>query len=181
MKLLAFAASHRKDSVNRKLIDQAAIEAKKLGTTIDVRDFCDFDMPIYNDDQFQANGLPEGGKTFQQAIEECDGMIMAVPEYNWSYPGVLKNAIDWVSRSRPIPFNNKHCLLMSASPSMVGGIRGLLHLRVPLEALGTTVHPTMFTLANAYNLFDDKGNFTDNKHSDRLEKPSATTCNLAQN
>jgi len=62
-------------------------------------------------------------------------------------PGVLKNLIDWVSRLMPQPFNGKQALLLSASPSMVGGNRGLWSLRVPLEHLGMRVYPDMFSLA----------------------------------
>jgi len=73
-------------------------------------------------------------------------------------PGFLKNAIDWVSRFRPQPFNERHALLMSASPSMVGGNRGLWTLRVPLEHLGARVFPDMFSLASAHQAFDANGN-----------------------
>ena len=68
-------------------------------------------------------------------------------------PGVLKNTIDWVSRYRPQPFNGRQALLMSASPSMAGGNRGLWALRVPLEHLGARVYPDMFSLAQAHEAF----------------------------
>ena len=68
--------------------------------------------------------------------------MIASPEYNASIPGVLKNAIDWVSRFRPQPFHERHGLLLSASPSMVGGNRSLWALRVPLEHLGARSTPT---------------------------------------
>jgi chromate reductase, NAD(P)H dehydrogenase (quinone) len=72
--------------------------------------------------------------------------------------GTLKNVIDWVSRYRPQPFKGKHCLLMSASPSMAGGNRGLWALRQPLEHLGANVYPDMFSLAQAHQAFsaDDR-------------------------
>src|SRR3712207_6206509 len=72
-------------------------------------------------------------------------------------PGALKNAIDWVSRYRPQPFHARHALLMSASPSMAGGNRGLWALRVPLEHLGARVFPDMFSLAQAHQAFDGDG------------------------
>jgi chromate reductase len=74
---------------------------------------------------------------------------------------VLKNAIDWVSRFRPQPFNEKHGLLMSASPSMAGGNRGLWALRVPLEHLGARVYPDMFSLAQAHRGLDGDGRLAD--------------------
>src|ERR1700757_789154 len=69
-------------------------------------------------------------------------------------PGALKNAIDWTSRFRPQPFDTRHGLLMSASPSLAGGNRGLWTVRVPLEHLGARVYPDMFSLAAAHKAFD---------------------------
>ena len=69
-------------------------------------------------------------------------------------PGTLKNVIDWTSRIRPQPFDSRHALLMSASPSMGGGNRGLWQLRIPLEHLGTRVFPDMFSLAVAHKAFE---------------------------
>ncbi len=72
-------------------------------------------------------------------------------------PGLIKNAIDWVSRFRPQPFNERHGLLMSASPSMAGGNRGLWSLRIPLEHLGARIFPDMFSLAMAHQGFKADG------------------------
>jgi NAD(P)H-dependent FMN reductase len=72
-------------------------------------------------------------------------------------PGHLKNAIDWASRSRPQPFNGHQALLLSASPSMVGGNRGLWALRIPLEHLGARIYPDMFSLAQAHEAFATNG------------------------
>jgi len=93
----------------------------------------------------------------------ADAFIIAAPEYNGSMPGILKNAIDWVSRFRPQPWSRKHGLLMSASPSMAGGNRGLWALRVPLEHLGADVYPDMFSLARAHEAFDAQGGIADPK------------------
>ena len=87
----------------------------------------------------------------------ADALIVASPEYNASMPAGIKNLIDWVSRVRPQPFNGKQALLLSASPSMVGGNRGLWALRIPFEHLGTRVYPDMFSLAQAHEAFDDGG------------------------
>jgi hypothetical protein len=83
--------------------------------------------------------------------------VISSPEHNASMPGVLKNAIDWVSRHRPQPFNEMHGLLMSASPSMVGGNRGLWSLRTPFEHLGARIYPDMLSLAQAHLALDDDG------------------------
>jgi len=84
-------------------------------------------------------------------------------------PGVLKNLIDWVSRFRPQPFNGKQCLLLSASPSMAGGNRGLWALRIPLEHLGTRVYPDMFSLAQGHEAFDAEGRIANDLLQKRFE------------
>ena len=84
-------------------------------------------------------------------------------------PGLLKNVIDWVSRFRPQPFNERHALLMSASPSMVGGNRGLWSLRIPLEHLGARIFPDMFSLATAHKAFTVEGHITDATLAKRFE------------
>ena len=84
-------------------------------------------------------------------------------------PGNIKNAIDWVSRFRPQPFNARHALLLSASPSMVGGNRGLWALRMPLEHLGARVFPDMFSLASAHQAFDANGSIANAPLAKRFE------------
>src|SRR4051812_7132438 len=84
-------------------------------------------------------------------------------------PGNLKNVIDWVSRFRPQPFNERHALLMSASPSMMGGNRSLWSLRVPFEHLGARVFPDMFSLAAAHKAFTPEGTLADATLAKRFE------------
>lgn len=84
--------------------------------------------------------------------------------------GVIKNLIDWVSRLRPQPFNGKQALLMSASPSMVGGNRGLWALRIPLEHLGMRVYPDMFSLAQAHQAFAADGRIATPMLQQRFEE-----------
>ena len=84
-------------------------------------------------------------------------------------PGVLNNTIDWASRFRPQPFNGKQAMLLSASPSMVGGNRGLWSLRVPLEHLGARVYPDMFSLAQAHEAFDAQGRIANATLQQRFE------------
>src|SRR5687768_4561398 len=94
---------------------------------------------------------PTGAST---ALLESDGFIIASPEYNASMPGTIKNLIDWTSRFRPQPFDGRHGLLLSASPSLAGGSRGLWSLRVPLEHLGARIFPDMFSLAMAHKALE---------------------------
>jgi NAD(P)H-dependent FMN reductase len=94
-------------------------------------------------------------------------------------PGLLKNAIDWTSRFRPQPFHARHGLLMSASPSMVGGNRGLWALRVPLEHLGARIFPDMFSLAMAYKAFSGEA-LTDPALQQRFEQNLRAFLDLAE-
>jgi len=170
MRLLAFAASLRRESVNRKLIALAVDLARDAKVEVDLADFHDFDMPLYDADLQAASGFPSGARELARRIEAADGLMIASPEYNYSIPGTLKNAIDWVSRMKPMPFRGKHGILLTASTSLVGGIRGLWALRVPLEGLGVTLYPDMFALAQAPQAFDERGKLKDPEVRERLIK-----------
>jgi chromate reductase len=129
----------------------------------------EFDCPSINQDLEVNNFHPKGAAEFHKRILANDAFIISSPEYNGSMPGLIKNAIDWVSRFRPQPFNEHHALLMSASPSMGGGNRALWTLRMPLEHLGARVFPDMFSLATAHKAFTAEGNITDETLSKRFE------------
>ncbi|MGH7636923.1 MAG: NADPH-dependent FMN reductase, partial [Gemmatimonadaceae bacterium] len=106
---------------------------------------------------------------FRDALKAADAFIVASPEYNASMSGVMKNLIDWTSRIRPQPFNGKQGLLMSASPSMAGGNRGLWSLRIPLEHLGARVYPDMFSLAQSHQAFAEDGRLKNEVLGKRLD------------
>ena len=86
------------------------------------------EFPLYNHD-VQDNGFPPIVTATAEAIRKADGVIIVTPEYNHSIPGVLKNAIDWISRSPNQPFAGKPIALESASTGLYGGVRAQLHLR----------------------------------------------------
>ena len=86
------------------------------------------DFPLYNHD-VQLKGFPPPVLAMAEAIGKADGVIIVTPEYNHSIPGVLKNAIDWISRLPNQPFAGKPIALQSSSPSLFGGLRAQLHLR----------------------------------------------------
>ena len=158
MKVFVFAASLRKASVNKKL---AALIARKLATRgceVDHEaDFHAFDMPYYDGDLEDAEGLPPGCVHFVERIAAADAMVIVTPEYNHSIPGTLKNAIDWMSRVRPYPTIGKTVMVAAAAQSMVGGYRGLMAIQEPLSLLGAWVSPGKFGLAQAAQAFDDSG------------------------
>jgi NAD(P)H-dependent FMN reductase len=150
LKVLVFAASLRTDSMNKKLATLAAQVATRTGARVDEVPMQEFDVPSYDGDAEQRDGFPKGAEGLRRRLVESDAFIVASPEYNASMPGVLKNLIDWTSRFKPQPFDGKHGLLMSASPSLAGGNRGLWSLRIPFEHLGARIYPDMFSLAQAH-------------------------------
>ncbi|HET9744645.1 MAG TPA: NAD(P)H-dependent oxidoreductase [Chitinophagaceae bacterium] len=180
MRFLLFSASMRNDSLNTHLIKLAARIIENNNGKADLAGMSEFDCPSFNQD-LEANGaIPNGATEFRKRLLENDAFIISCPEYNASMPGHLKNVIDWVSRYRPQPFNERHALLMSASPSMVGGNRGLWSLRIPLEHLGARVFPDMFSLATAHKAFSANGDLSDATLARRFENNLIAFMSLAE-
>ncbi len=179
LRYLLFSASLRTGSLNTRLAGVARVAIETHGGTVDSAAMADFDSPSYSQDA-QAKGFPPGAEALRRRLEANDAFVIASPEYNGSMPGVLKNVIDWVSRFRSQPFNGRHALLLSASPSMAGGNRGLWALRVPLEHLGVRVYPDMFSLAQAHQAFDAQGQIANQQLADRLDQTIAGFMDLAE-
>jgi chromate reductase, NAD(P)H dehydrogenase (quinone) len=154
LRVLVLGASLSSTSLNNRLAAFAARLVTEKGGTSDLANVGDFDCPFYDHDIEVETGPPVGAHRFCERLKAADALIVASPEYNASMPGAIKNLIDWASRFRPQPFNGKQALLMSASPSMVGGNRGLWALRIPFEHLGTRVYPDMFSLAQAHQAWE---------------------------
>ena len=150
MKFFAFAASHRKASLNQLLVNQTAGMIKTAGHEVTTEPYSALDMPLYNDEDYSNDVNTDAKNLFAERVAESDGIIVASPEYNWSYPGSLKNIIDWTSRLTPCPLAGKTVLLLSATPAPRGGINGLMHLRSPFEALSAIVFPKVFPLGTAH-------------------------------
>lgn len=179
LRVLVFAASLRKESMNRKLAALAARVAEAAGATVDLASLQEFDVPLYNGDLEASQGIPQGAHDFQRRLLASDAFIIASPEYNGSMPGVIKNLVDWTSRFRPQPFDGRHGLLLSASPSMAGGNRGLWVLRMPFEHLGARIYPDMFSLAKAHEAFaGDK--LADSALGSRFDKTVQSFLSLAE-
>jgi chromate reductase, NAD(P)H dehydrogenase (quinone) len=180
LRFLVISGSLRNDSLNTKLAKLASTVIEKHGGKADFALMSEFDAPSFNQDLEDKGVLPDGTKEFRKRLLENDAFIISSPEYNASIPGHLKNAIDWVSRFRPQPFNERHALLMSASPSMVGGNRGLWSLRIPLEHLGARVFPDMFSLSAAHKAFSPEGNLSDETLVKRFEMNITSFMNLVE-
>lgn len=165
--VLAFAGSTREDSVNKKLVKEAATAAHQVGAKVTFINLKDYPMPFYDEDLETRDGMPTKAKQFRQLMLQSDVILIASPEYNGSISGVLKNAIDWASRNEDgggsrEAFKGKKFVIMSASPGASGGARGLVHLRGIIEHIGGTVIPQQVVIPDAYNAFDAQGHLKNN-------------------
>lgn len=186
IKILAFAGSARKDSFNQKLVKIAASGAQDCEAVVTVVDLAHFDMPIYNADYEAEFGIPEKAKIFKQLLLEHNGLLIASPEYNSAFSPLLKNVIDWASRAEsrdeaPLAaFKGKVAAIMSASPGALGGLRGLVFLRMLLANIGIIVLPAQKTIAHAPKAFDEHGNLIDpSEHQAVRDLGRELVCNIA--
>lgn len=171
MKILFFAGSLRAGSLNKKLVKEAMRAASATdGIDAVYADLKEYPMPPYDGDMESASGIPDTVRKLGAEIMAADALVVATPEYNGSISGVLKNAIDWLSREKPVSLSGKPLLLLAASTGALGGVRGLWHSRVPFEALGVHVYPGMMGLSNASNAFDEEGRLAEEKPAKQLQK-----------
>lgn len=169
MKVLLFAGSLRRDSLNKKFAREAQrLLSARSGVETEFVDLQPLAIPVYDGDVEAASGVPSGVQDFSRRIAAADALVISTPEYNASIPGVLKNAIDWLSRVKPGSLTGKHVLLLAASSGALGGTRSLWHTRQPLEALGNFVFPEMMALPLAHEAFDAAGALKDAKTAERL-------------
>lgn len=182
-KLLMFAGSARKASTNKQLAALAASTAKEAGAQVTLIDLADFDMPIYNGDIEADTGLPENAKRLKQLFVEHDGFFIASPEYNSSISALLKNALDWISRPHTEnepglwAFQGKVAAIGAVAPGALGGLRGLVPLRMLLGNIGVTVVPSQVAVSEGFNAFDDSGALVSERQAQMLK---ATVTRLVE-
>jgi chromate reductase, NAD(P)H dehydrogenase (quinone) len=156
--VIAFVGSLRAGSYN-KLALRAAMELKPAD--MEIEDFDIAPITVYNED-VREKGYPPVVDEFREKIRKADALLMVTPEYNYSMPGVLKNAIDWASRPPDQPFNGKPAAIMGASTGILGTARAQYHLRQTCVFLN--MHPINkpeVLIAQAQNKFDASGRLTD--------------------
>lgn len=167
VRIAGFTGSLRRDSFNKAAL-RAAQKLAPENAVIEILDLAD--IPFLNED-VEAQGLPAAVAHFKNKLAEADAILISTPEYNYSIPPVLKNALDWASRGDELPLYGKPLAIMSASPGMLGGARVQYHLRqvcVSLNLLPIS-KPEVF-IANANTKFDDDGNLIDNRTMAAIEK-----------
>lgn len=168
-KILMFAGSARKESVNKKLIQAAAEIARQKGEEVTLIDLADYPMPIYDGDSEEAQGQPESAHKIHDLIKDHDALVVASPEYNGLFSPLLKNTIDWVSRVDVKVFEAKVVAIISASPGGLGGMRGLPHLRTLLTNINVLVIPQQAAIGGAFSAFDESGVLKDEKQQKMVE------------
>jgi len=161
LKLLAISGSLRRGSFNTALARALAALAP-AGTSIVTAPSIGV-LPLYDADIENDEGFPASVLELADAVRAADGVIIVTPEYNYSVPGVLKNAIDWVSRVPGQPFSGKPVLIQSASPGMLGGARAQYHLRQILVFLEAQVfnRPEVFVAAAHTKIDKESGALID--------------------
>lgn len=156
--ILAFAGSTRKGSFNKQLIKMAVESANKQGAKTTLIDLKDYPVPLYDGDLEEEHGMPKNAEHIRNLMIEHKLIMISTPEYNSSLPAVLKNLIDWMSRSvdgKPSreAFEGKKFVIMSASPSRLGGSRALKDLRKILEELKVIIVSDRVTVPLAHEYF----------------------------
>jgi chromate reductase len=156
--LLGISGSLRAKSYNTGAL-RAVAELLPEGVTLEEAGIGD--LPLFNDD-LRLQGYPPAVQRLRERLGAADGVLLVTPEYNYSVPGVLKNAIDWASRPPDQPFDGKPVAIMGASPGMLGSARAQYHLRQMLVFLNAHVlnRPEVM-IAHAPDKYDDAGNLTD--------------------
>lgn len=159
--LLVIPGSTRAAAYSKQLARAVAL-SEPADAAVTVVDLADYAIPLYDGDLEEASGLPGGVLALRSAVLAHDAVLFASPEHNASIPAVLKNAIDWVSRSLEeepgvVAWAGKVAGLLSSSPGALGGLRGLAHLRQVLMNVGMQVVTEQFALGSAHEAFAEDG------------------------
>jgi chromate reductase, NAD(P)H dehydrogenase (quinone) len=176
VRILAIPGSLRVGSYNAALA-RAARDVAPAGVEVEVYEGL-ARLPHYDQDLDERSAsAPPGVRALRERIEEADALLFVTPEYNGSVPGVLKNAIDWVSR--PLATNalrNKPVCVIGASTGMFGAVWAQAELRKVLAACGARVHDDEVPVGHASTRFDQDGGLTDEAVSERLAEVVSQFC-----
>lgn len=168
IKILGIAGSLRKNSYNRAAL-RAAVSLLPNNTKLEIYDSL-ADIPPFNAD-YESNP-PDSVRKLKKMVKNADAVLFVTPEYNYSIPGVLKNAIDWVSRPHgDNSWDGKATAVMGASNGMIGSARAQYHLRQIFVFLNMfAVNRPEVMIPFAQQKFDVKGNLIDSKTKEKIEK-----------
>lgn len=164
LKILGVGGSLRKGSFSKGLL----LEVKKLAPeNVDFEIWEDYNFPPYNPD----TEIPENVKEFKNKIKNADAILFSLPEYNYSVPGFIKNAIDWASRPYgDNSWEDKPAAIMSESIGNTAGTKAQYHLRQVLVYLNVhALNKPEFMVSNAKDKFDKEGNLIDEETRGKIK------------
>lgn len=179
-RILAFAGSARRESLNRKLLAVAVEATRAAGGDVTLIDLNDYALPLYHGDLEDAQGLPPAAAKLIDLVNAHGGLLIASPEYNSFMTPLLKNTIDWISRADENPFTGKVAAVVSASPGALGGARSMMHVRHLLLHLGCHVAPAQCLLPHAEKAFDAAGRLTEARPLRSVEAVAKQLVDLAR-
>lgn len=164
-RILVMSGSSRSGSLNTRLAHVAAHAITQAGGEVVWIDLAQYPMPLYNGDDETAHGIPPNTQALREQWISCQGLLLACPEYNASITPLLKNTLDWMSRSYTdahgvtheglAPYRGKVAALVSASGGNLGGLRGLTHVRAVLQALQVLVLSEQLAVSQATQHFTE--------------------------
>lgn len=168
------SGSIRDGSFNTKLASAAERIASSLGAKTDLVDLSAYDLPVYNQDFEENNGIPKAAAELKTRLGEQDAWIVASPEYNGFPTPLLVNTFTWLSRGDPqgqmyATFSGKTAIVLSSSPGAMGGMRSLNPLGTLLANCGTNVLAPSVAVGGAFKAFDDSGDLVDERQKKMLE------------
>jgi NAD(P)H-dependent FMN reductase len=156
-RILAFAGSARRESLNKKLLAAVVSAVRAVGGEVTPVDLNDYPLPLYHGDLEDESGMPASAQKLVALITQHHALLIASPEYNSLITPLLKNTIDWCTRAEPNPLPGKVAAVVSASPGIFGGVRSAQVARQLLLHLGCHVIPAQCTLPRADEAFDAGG------------------------
>ncbi|HEY5228280.1 MAG TPA: NAD(P)H-dependent oxidoreductase [Opitutaceae bacterium] len=169
VRILAFAGSARIESFNRKFLAAAVQDARDAGAEVTVADLNELSLPLYHGDLEDREGLPANATALIKLIAGHQGLLIASPEYNSMITPLLKNTIDWCTRTDDNPFEGKVAAVISASPGPLGAVRSLVMAQQLLMKLGCVVVPGQCYLTHASKAFDAAGKLLEERSAKSVQ------------
>ncbi|MCG9896179.1 MAG: NAD(P)H-dependent oxidoreductase [Fimbriimonadaceae bacterium] len=184
MRVLGLSGSIRTGSLNARLLEAALARCRQAGHEADAFDVRQAEIPLYDGDLEAEHGCPAGVWSLKQAVRAADALIFASPEYNAGPTPLLKNLIDWTSRTYEEPktgneWAGKPALILSASPGGMGGLRAASSLRLILADVRCLVVPEQAAVGRAHQVLDESGDISDERSAAMLQKSIDALLKLA--
>lgn len=166
--ILGISGSLRLGSYSTALLQ--ALRAQRFSGDMDMVVRTLGDIPLYDED-LEQQAMPSGVNDLRRAVAECDGVLIVTPEYNHGVPGILKNALDWVSRPAfASPFRGKPVLIASCATAFTGGVRAQYQLRETLVSMLAEIVPTREIVVGSVHTKVTDGRLTNQESIEHLSK-----------